>query len=416
MSTPLHFTEDDILLVLQNTAQALQSAAGEAENAATLFHEPPDAASFGPERRLELADLLCDFLTLHTTNDSATLVEHIAGLPTFADWARVLFANWGKDCIRFRTSGSTGIPQGHAFPLFLLMEEIEASARLLPLRRRVVTVMPAHHIFGMMYGPVLAKYFGIPLLQLPPLPLASFFGALRPGDLVVGFPLFWKGVLQSAAGQQSQKDLRLPSDIAGLTATSPCPPELIRALLNPEVMGKSAPLTTMGEIYGSTETNGIGIRLDGAEYFTLLPIWRSAALADGSPAICRVLPDGTLEAAQRLPDKTFWRDDTHFQVCGRLDTAVQIGGVNVYPSRVADVIRSHPLVRDCAVRLMRPDEGARLKAFIVPTIPLEEAAEAFGRPFRNWLTERLDTASRPKHIRLGETLPATPTGKASDWD
>jgi long-chain acyl-CoA synthetase len=33
---------------------------------------------------------------------------------------------------------------------------------------------------------------------------------------------------------------------------------------------------------------------------------------------------------------------------------VQVGGVNVFPERVRQVLLEHPLVVDAAVRLMRP--------------------------------------------------------------
>ncbi len=44
---------------------------------------------------------------------------------------------------------------------------------------------------------------------------------------------------------------------------------------------------------------------------------------------------------------------------------MQVAGINLYPERIAGIIREYPGVAEAEVRLMRPDEGDRLKAFIV---------------------------------------------------
>jgi 4-coumarate--CoA ligase (photoactive yellow protein activation family) len=247
---------------------------------------------------------------------------------------------------------------------------------------------------------------GIPVVCLPPLPVADFFSILRPRDLIVAFPLFWQAVFQRYASPS----FSLPGELLGLTASAPCPPEVIEGLTQP---GR---LTAITEIYGSTETSAVGIRSACREPYDLLSLWDRVTLPDGEPGISRIRADGRREAAQAMPDFVEWRGERTFVPVGRKDNAVQVAGVNVYPARVAAIIRAHPAVKDCAVRLMRPEEGARLKAFIVP----EETArplgrKAFGAEFRAWLRERLDTPSFPKSITLGDALPVSSTGKSSDW-
>lgn len=79
----------------------------------------------------------------------------------------------------------------------------------------------------------------------------------------------------------------------------------------------------------------------------------------------RHMMDGTT-ASFTVQDELVWEDSRHFLPQGRRDEVVQVGGRNVSPAHVAQVLRRHPRVRDASVRLMRPDEGLRLKAFVVP--------------------------------------------------
>ncbi|MDR2605013.1 MAG: hypothetical protein LBC55_06655, partial [Desulfovibrio sp.] len=118
---------------------------------------------------------------------------------------------------------------------------------------------------------------------------------------------------------------------------------------------------------------------------------------------------------QPLPDRLVWRDERHFEPRRRKDKAVQVAGINVFPEQVAEVLRGHPQVADCAVRLMRPEEGGRLKAFVVPRQDLV-AVTRLMRELRRLITDRLEPAARPKSIRFGKRLPRTASGKAADWD
>lgn len=67
-----------------------------------------------------------------------------------------------------------------------------------------------------------------------------------------------------------------------------------------------------------------------------------------------------------VPDILDWHDARAFRPKARKDKAVQAGSINVYPSHVVARLAAHPHVLECRVRLMRSEEGQRLKAFIMP--------------------------------------------------
>ena len=86
------------------------------------------------------------------------------------------------------------------------------------------------------------------------------------------------------------------------------------------------------------------------------------------------------------------------------------------PAGIAALLGSHPAVRECAVRLMRPEEGERLKAFIVPRDEaILDAPAALGRELRVWLAKRLSPPETPKSLLFGPELPRTVSGKLADW-
>jgi long-chain acyl-CoA synthetase len=86
----------------------------------------------------------------------------------------------------------------------------------------------------------------------------------------------------------------------------------------------------------------------------------------------------------------------------------------VFPVRVREILCRHPAVADAAVRLMRPQEGTRLKAFIVPKDPRLADASLLSE-LTAWIDGELTAPERPKALRLGPQLPVSTVGKLADW-
>ena len=344
-----------------------------------------------------LASALETQLHLHGTADAPLLAR-----TRLADWLDAARAGLDADgsALTFRTSGSSGAPKPCTHPLPLLWQEVEALARLLPGRRRIVSVVPAHHIYGFLFTVLLPRRLGIDTVcDLRDHAPAALAARLMPGDLVIGHPDLWRAVGQAAGP--------LAPDVVGITSTAPCPPEVARAAL-------ATGLTRLVQIYGSSETAGVGWRDAPAGGYTLFPYWSREVRPDLQPeGLVRQCPDGTRRPAA-LQDRLAWRDDGRFQPDGRIDQAVQVGGVNVFPGYVADVLQLHPAVLDASVRRMRPDEGERLKAFVV--VKEGTAADAaLQAALHTWLSERLTAPECPAAYSFGPGLPRGASGKLADW-
>jgi hypothetical protein len=310
---------------------------------------------------------------------------------------------------------------------------------------------------------------------------------LRPGDLVVGFPDFWRGFAEAGVGAQQgsaterdERDERASAlqDVVGVSSTAPCPDAVARGAVD-------AGLARLVQVYGSSETAGVGWR-DGPDAdYTLFPYWRRAhrgAHVDGArlngehtkdehtkdehtkdehtkdehlkgehlngahpngahpngehpnsdhpngehpnsdhpngdhlqgESLERAMADGQ-RRIYPLQDRLDWSGADRFRPAGRVDQAVQVGGVNVFPGYVTDVLKLHPQVADASVRLMRADEGHRLKAFVVAREPAPQL-EALRTQLHGWLGERLSAAECPAAISFGPALPRGASGKLADW-
>lgn len=340
--------------------------------------------------------------TLHLPQ--AGMLDPLLDDTTLAGWVAVTASALEAThpaAIDFRTSGSSGLPKVCEHPLDALWQEVAVLAALLPGRRRIVSAVPGHHIYGFLFTVLLPQQTATPLpvLDARAQVAAGVWQGLQPGDLVVGHPAFWQAALAGAGASAGA----LAADITGVSSGAPCDDALANALVD-------AGLARLVQVYGSSETAGIGWREQAAAPYQLLPYWRRDPGAEAN--LLRSMPDGTVRAC-RMPDRLAWRIDGRFLPAGRIDDAVQVGGVNVFPGHVQRVLEAHPAVREAAVRLMRPDEGSRLKAFIVSDgVDSEQSLTGL---LRGWMHERLNPAERPASLTFGVALPRQRNGKLADW-
>lgn len=316
------------------------------------------------------------------------------------DWLAALQGELRADGgdLAFLTSGSSGAPKPVRQPWARLAEELDFQAGLQGPARRIVSLVPAHHIYGFMFSVLLPHRLDVPVADLRDRRPAAILAALQPGDLVIGFPQIWKALAQTAV----QGGRPVAPAVRGITSTAPCPPETARAV-------RMAGFARLVELYGSSETMGIGWRDDPAQPFTLFPYWQlendNTMLRHAARGFCIALPDRIAPTGN---------DDRHFAVLGRRDGAIQIGGINVHPDHIAAVLRGHPLIAAVAVRPYQAGATLRLKAFLVPA-DLGADLAALRREIETWLRQRLPAIERPRSLTFGSALPQGAMGKPADW-
>ena len=319
--------------------------------------------------------------------DALVRAEH------FGEWIDVVGRAVAKDGARvsFATSGSTGKPKRCTHAFEDLGREVRHLGEVFSGRTRVLAFVPSHHIYGFIFTALLPDVLNVDVAE--PTRAVRALSTLKRGDLLVAFPERWMWLERTIP--------RWPDGVVGVTSTAPCPRALIEALV-------SQGLSAMTEVYGSSETAGVATRVWPETGYRLMPHWTfgehgadTTRIADGSGR-CFELPD----AVERVADGSF-------TITGRRDDVVQVGGVNVRLNEVAARLRERPGIKDVAVRLMRPDEGLRLKAFIVAEHGRRE--DHLRLDLDVWIGQALAPAARPCALTFGRQLPINAMGKAADW-
>ncbi len=369
-------------------------------------HHFPSREPWGDDARVagrSPGDLGCDSLELlwltSATSEMFNLYEageHDALLRAerFGEWIDVVGRAVARSDarVRFATSGSTGKPKRCAHSLDDLDTEARYLAEVFADRSRVFAFVPAHHIYGFIFTALLPERLTAAVVE--PSRAVQELSTLRRKDLIVGFPERWMWLERTIGGW--------PDGVAGVTSTAPCPRDLIGMLVEQGLAG-------MTEVYGSSETAGVATRTWPDAHYRLMPHWTFADKGDAG--IARIA-----DAAGRcfeLSDVVEHAADGCFTITGRHDGIVQVGGVNVSPGSVAAALRERPGVKDAAVRLMRPDEGLRLKAFIVVQHGWRE--HDLRLDLDSWIERALEPAARPRALTFGQQLPTNEMGKAVDW-
>ena len=344
--------------------------------------------------RLAVAAALSEALHLH----EAGIEDLLLARGRFGEWLEVAAEGLATydAALTFRTSGSGGVAKACPHALGNLWQEVEHLSDLTSGTRRVLSAVPAHHMYGFLFTVLLPDRLDcadvIDVRRLTPQALVAM---TQPGDLIVSHPAHWSVVARHA--------LSLPPGVNGVTSTAPCPDALARSL-------KDIGLAALMQVYGSSEAAGIGTRMAQGGAFELMPFW-SRDPCDGH-RLLRTAKDGAV-SGHATQDRLDWLDTRRFSISGRVDEAVQVGGTNVFPARVRQVLLDHPQVADAQVRLMTPDEGSRLKAFVVAAPGADP--EALQTDLWHWTESRLTAPERPKAFALGDQLPRNPIGKLADW-
>lgn len=346
---------------------------------------------------VSIASALNEALHLH----EAGVEDRLLMRPTIGEW--VATAAEGLECfsetLTFRTSGSSGAPKRCVHTLAALSEEVEALAAHFDGRARVLSAVRSHHIYGFLFTALLPQRLGLrgeDVLDVRQILPSSVASRLRAGDLVIGYPEFWRDIAYAGVA--------IARDVIGATSTAPCPDAVAREVV-------AAGLDTLVQGYGSTETAGVGVRMSPDVPYALFAHWQR--IPDRERELGRTTRDGE-HVRVELPDACEWSDDRHFIPVRRLDDVVQVAGVNVSLSRVRDVLMAHADVADVVVRLMDGASTPRLKAFIVAREGVEDR-DALQAQLEARANESLTTPERPRAYTFGDRLPVDALGKRADW-
>ncbi|MFW6362646.1 MAG: AMP-binding enzyme [Spirochaeta sp.] len=347
-----------------------------------------------------LAGMLTETFQVHETG----IEDLFLARPSISEWAQIIktsLQNYSSKMV-FYTSGSTGRPKPVEHLTSLLDEEIQELAREIHLPvRRVISFVPSNHIYGFLFSLLLPQY--ISSLQSEKVPVEHKAGGSSrpgcgPGDMILAVPALLRVWRTSGVS--------FPPGTTVISSTAPLPKEDAIWLLQQNVH--------LLEVFGSSETAGIGVRHNTADGFRLLPYWERQTKGSGNTGQDFLIRDG-LAAPVALPDNLTWMDERRFDFVKRHDNAVQVNGINVYPARIAERLTALPQVSQSMVRSYEGPSGTRLKAYIVPSSQYSGKHLQLEQELRGWSSQHLSSPERPAVYHFGDKLPATVMGKPADF-
>jgi fatty-acyl-CoA synthase len=392
----------DVLLLNTGMAGSQAAAVLDRENAAAVVHDAEFAEMLTEAARGRLA------MTAEDLDAAAAAGTEPAPAPSKRQTRVVIL-----------TSGTTGAPRGAARSTGTL-DDLVAFLSAIPLRARETTVIaaPVFHAWGighltmaMLLGStvVLQRRFEpeavlraveehratalvvVPvmldkLLEADPrrfdtssLRVIASSGSALPGELATRVLEAFGPVLYNLYGstEAAYAAVATPDDLAEDPRTAGRPPYGV-ALRVVDEQGYDVPQGTAGRIFAGSGL-AFGGYTDGSDKERL----------DGLVATGDI---GTFDADGRLT------------VLGRDDDMVVIGGENVYPNQVEDVLLQHPKVQEVAVTAAEdPSFGVRLVAHVVGDADAEE--------LKALVRENLARFAVPREVRYLDTLPRNTTGK-----
>jgi acyl-CoA synthetase (AMP-forming)/AMP-acid ligase II len=304
------------------------------------------------------------------------------------------------------TSGTTGEPKGCLHSHRALVNSAAQTARLknLTAHDRIIASVPLFNIFGTLNCILEAFTVGATIV------IQEVFDAGSTLDLIerhrvtvfLGTPTMWARLTDHPA----YNDARVASLRAGIIAGQRVPPGVIDAW--------RARGVTLLEIYGLSEAPsvladgrpvaGVDISLDEAGKLRTRGFNQMLGYFDDPAGTQARISDGWLDTG----DLAERGGDGLIRIVGRADDMIIVGGFNVQPAEVEDVLRGHAMVGDVAVfGVPDADFGEVVAAWVVPA----EGAQGAAEPLAAYCKSRLATYKVPKHIRFNDHLPLTANGK-----
>jgi 4-coumarate--CoA ligase (photoactive yellow protein activation family) len=301
------------------------------------------------------------------------------------------------------TSGSTGAPLACRKTARQILGEAETLARLFDVGpgARVLATVPAHHIYGLLFGTLVPFMGGGALVRATPLHAETIAATARAhgADVLCSVPAHLRGLGELGAGA-----------LGGLRRvfSSSAPLDADTAARVAAVVGRA-----VTEIFGSTETGGIAWRDSGAgARWRPMPGISVDAEEDGtmivrSPFVAaEVGPSVEDPPRHRSADRITAHADGTFELLGRTDGIVKIGGTRVSVAEIEQRLRAAPGVGDAAVLSVAVGgaRGHELWAVVAPA-SVDVAA------LRDALARHVDAVAIPRRFRAVEALPREENGK-----
>ena len=330
------------------------------------------------------------------------------------------------------TGGTTGFSKGAMLTHFNLQAQIQ---QLLSIIRGdaastphiFVGVMPFFHVYGLMGSLMLPTIYASPTIPVPryvPRDLLEMIKKHRP-TFFVGAPAIYISLMQ----QKNIAEYDLTCIQLCISGSSPFPLNSMRRFQNmtkakiTEGFGltEASPVVIANPLHGRQKDGSIGVPITGTEACivetgtNILPPNQIGELIVRGPQVMLGYwnhPEETAAAIRNgwlyTGDIAYHDEDGYFYIVDRKKDMAIIGGYNVFPSEIDEVLHEYPKVQE-AVALSVPhrSKGETLKAYVVPK-PGEKITVA---ELVAHCRQKLASYKVPRMFEFRDELPKSMVGK-----
>jgi 4-coumarate--CoA ligase len=223
--------------------------------------------------------------------------------------------------ITFRSSGTSGNAKSITHQMDYLLREVNFLASFFKDVSQIITYVPSHSIYGFLFTVLLPNVLQIPVVHASEI----HWNNITPKSIVVATPFNWALLIPAISSANI--------NCYGVSASSFLAPSL-----HEEIQQKGF---DMLEVYGSTETSGIGYKKKEAS-FKLFPYLRF----DGSNTTVAI-SDIDTNKTLLLQDELIINEEGDFLVNKRIDNQVNIAGKLVNLTDVTTAIETIANIEFC---------------------------------------------------------------------
>lgn len=343
----------------------------------------------------------------------------------------------GDDVAIFQYSGgTTGIPKAAIGLHRNLVANILQFRHLLCIleegEQTFIDFIPLFHVYGMVIGMGVGIYLGASLVLIPnPRDIQEILRNIQEykGTMIPGVPNIYHAIGHHPDVASGKYDLTSVkaciSGSAPLLRETKEQFELVSGAKLVEGYGLSeAPTAThCNPIMGENRTGSIGLPLPDVDARIISLEDEKTVLPPGEPGELVIHGPQLMQGYHNMPEETalalregwlytgdiaYMDKDGYFFLVDRKKDVIKVGGLQVWPREVEEVIALHPAVLEVGVAgVMHPQYGETVKAWVV----LKAEHEATGEEIIAWCKEHIARYKAPRLVEFISQLPRTTVGK-----
>ncbi len=331
------------------------------------------------------------------------------------------------------TGGTTGVPKGAMLSNRNLVCNTIQSVACLPGqgfgKDVMLSVIPFFHVFGMTIAMNFPIKIGASIVLQPKPDIDGIFKLIKKYH-----PTFFPGVPTLYGGILLHKELQnvdMKSIQYCISGSAPLPVEIIEKwnkvtgghLVEGYGLTEASPVTHVNPLYGKIKSGSIGLPVPStyAKIVDLdngtknMPVGAEGELLIKGPQVMQgyyknpgetdgVLKDGWLHTG----DIAKMDEEGYFYIVDRKKDVIIVGGFNVYPREVEEVLYQNPKVKEAAaIGVKDAAHGEVVKAFVV----LKDGQSATEQEIIDFFHNKIAKFKVPRSVEFRKDLPKTLVGK-----